>query len=282
MGVWLATLVAVFSWTTTINSYYTAALTPAVAALLGAGVSAVWSAERSETELSAAERSEPARSGWPRRVGLALVVAGTVAYGAWLVDGAGDHAPGWLLPAVIVVGVVALGASMASVARRTDALLALALAAGLLAGVLAPAVASGELVAQSKGAFDTPFESPQDAAFVDRVFVETPAQIAPLIPRLESLQNGAPYLLATQTSAVASVFIDASGLEALPIGGFTGTIPSPTLSQLKSDIRQGLFHLVLAAPSHDPRLRWIASHCLKAGKAASGLRNYYCMPADAG
>ena len=281
-GVWLATLVAVFSWTTTINSYYTAALTPAVAALLGAGVSAVWSTERSETELSAAERSEPARSGWPRRVGLALVVAGTVAYGAWLVDGAGDHAPGWLLPAVIVVGVVALGASMASVARRTDALLALALAAGLLAGVLAPAVASGELVAQSKGAFDTPFESPQDAAFVDRVFVETPAQIAPLIPRLESLQNGAPYLLATQTSAVASVFIDASGLEALPIGGFTGTIPSPTLSQLKSDIRQGLFHLVLAAPSHDPRLRWIASHCLKAGKAASGLRNYYCMPADAG
>jgi hypothetical protein len=168
------------------------------------------------------------------------------------------------------------------VARRTDALLALALTAGLLAGVLAPAVASGELVAQSKGAFDTPFESAQDAAFVDRVFVDTPAQIAPLIPRLEGLQNGAPYLLATQTSAVASVFIYASGLEALPIGGFTGTIPSPTLAQLKSDIRQGLFHLVLAAPSQDPRLRWIASHCLKAGKAASGLRNYYCMPADAG
>jgi hypothetical protein len=219
---------------------------------------------------------------WTRRVTLAVLVAGTVGYGAWLVDGAGDHAPGWLLPAVIVVGVVALGASLASVARRTDTLLALALAAGLLAGVLAPAVASAELVAQSKGAFDTPFESARDAAYVDRVFVDTPAQIAPLIPRLEGLQNGAPYLLATQTSAVASVFIYASGLEALPIGGFTGTIPSPTLAQLKSDIRQGLFHLVLAAPSQDPRLRWIASHCLKAGKAASGLRNYYCMPADAG
>jgi len=266
-GVWLATLIVVFSWTTTINSYYTAALTPAVAALLGAGVSAVWSAER---------------SGWLRRVALAVPVAGTVAYGAWLVDGAGAHAPGWLLPSVIVVGVVALVAALASMAWRTEALLAAALAAGLLAGVLAPAVASAELVAQSKGAFDTPFESAQDAAYVDRVFVDTPAQIVPLIPRLESLQNGAPYLLATQTSAVASVFIYASGLEALPIGGFTGTIPSPTLSQLKSDIRDGLFHLVLTAPSHDPRLRWIASHCLKAGKAASGLRNYYCMPADAG
>jgi 4-amino-4-deoxy-L-arabinose transferase-like glycosyltransferase len=276
-GVWLATLVAVFSWTTTINSYYTAALTPAAAALLGAGVSAVWSPERAGAGRSGAEGA-----GWPRRVALAVLVAGTVGYGAWLVDGAGDHAPGWLLPAVIVVGVVALGASLASVARRTDAFFALALAAGLLAGVLAPAVASGELVAQSKGAFDTPFESAQDAAYVDRVFVDTPAQIVPLIPRLEGLQNGAPYLLATQTSAVASVFIYASGLEALPIGGFTGTIPSPTLAQLKSDIRRGLFHLVLAAPSQDPRLRWIASHCLKAGKAASGLRNYYCMPADAG
>jgi 4-amino-4-deoxy-L-arabinose transferase-like glycosyltransferase len=276
-GVWLATLVAVFSWTTTINSYYTAALTPAVAALLGAGVSAVWSGER-----AGAERPVTERAGWPRRVALAVLVTGTVAYGAWLVDSAGAHAPGWLLPAVIVVGVVALGASLASVARRRDALLALALAAGLLAGALTPAVASAELVAQSKGAFDTPFESARDAAYVDRVFVDTPAQIVPLIPRLESLQNGAPYLLATQTSAVASVFIYASGLEALPIGGFTGTIPSPTLSQLKTDIREGLFHLVLAAPSHDPRLRWIASHCLKAGKAASGLRNYYCMPADAG
>jgi len=183
---------------------------------------------------------------------------------------------------MIVVGVVGHGSSLASVVRRTDALLAMALATGLLATVLAPAAASGELVAQSRGAFDTPFESPQDAAYIDRVFVDTPAQIPPLIPRLESLQNGAPYLLATQTSAVASVFIYASGLEALPIGGFTGTIPSPTLARLQADIRQGLFHLVLAAPSRDPRLRWIASHCLKAGKAASGLRNYYCTPSDAG
>jgi hypothetical protein len=28
--------------------------------------------------------------------------------------------------------------------------------------------------------------------------------------------------------------------------------------------------------------RYLESHCLKAKSAASGLRNYYCMPADAG
>jgi hypothetical protein len=78
------------------------------------------------------------------------------------------------------------------------------------------------------------------------------------------------------------VFIYASGLEALPVGGFTGTIPSPTLSQLKSEIRHGKFHLVLAAPSRDPRLRWIATHCLKVGKKPkAGLYDYYCVPANA-
>ena len=57
------------------------------------------------------------------------------------------------------------------------------------------------------------------------------------------------------------MFIYDTGLEALPIGGFTGTIPSPTLGQLQDDIRQGKFHLVLAAATGDPRLAWIAAHC---------------------
>jgi hypothetical protein len=75
---------------------------------------------------------------------------------------------------------------------------------------------------------------------------------------------------------VASVFIYASGLEALPIGGFTGTIPSPTLAQLQADIREGRFHLVLAGTSNDPRLRWIAAHCPLVGNATATLHNYFC------
>jgi hypothetical protein len=178
---------------------------------------------------------------------------------------------------------MALGVAVAAVGWRSNTLLAAAVAAGLLGCLLAPAVASGELVAQSKGAFDTPFESQLDATVLDQVFVVNPAQVAALIPRIEGVQRGAPYLLATQTSAVASVFIDASGREALPIGGFTGTIPSPTLAQLKADIREGKFHLALAAPSRDPRLRFVASHCLNVGKAPSGgLMNYYCLPVNAG
>jgi 4-amino-4-deoxy-L-arabinose transferase-like glycosyltransferase len=264
---WLLTLAATFSLATTINSYYTAALTPALAALLGAGVAAAWPADRSAAG---------------RRIGLAVVVAAAVGYAAWLVASAGARAPGWLLPLVIAVGLVAVAVAAASVVVRRDAWFAAALGAGLIAGCVAPAVASGTLVLRHQGAFDTPFEPAAEANAIDTLFVRTPEQVALTIPRLRAAQFGAPYLLATQTSALASVFIDDSGLEALPIGGFTGTIPSPTLAQLRADINAGQFHLVLAATSADPRLRWIAAHCRNLGRSTAKLHIFFCLPAGAG
>jgi 4-amino-4-deoxy-L-arabinose transferase-like glycosyltransferase len=266
-GGWLATLGVTFTVTSAIHAYYTAALTPAVAALLGAGITAMWSAERSAVA---------------RRIGLAVVAAGTVAYARWLLPASGTHLPGWLVPVLITAGVAATATILGSVAIRSDRLWAGALAAGLAAGLLAPAVAAAELVNHHQGAFDTPFEPPGAARVIDSTFLQAPAQVKLIVGQLESVQNGAPYLLATQTSALASVFITASGRETLPIGGFTGTIPYPTLDQLRADIRAWRFHLVLAGASTDPRLKWIAAHCQHAGNAAGNLRNYYCVPADAG
>ena len=147
---------------------------------------------------------------------------------------------------------------------------------------MTPAVASAGLVLRHQGAFDTPFETAREADANDTLFLRTPAQVALTIQRLQDAQLGAPYLLAVQTSALASVFIYASGLEALPIGGFTGTIPSPTLPQLKADVRAGRFHLVLATSIADPRLRWIAAHCVSVGRDQTRLHRYYCEPSDAG
>jgi hypothetical protein len=266
-GGWLATLAAVFSAITTINAYYAAALTPAVAALLGAGVAASWT---------------PGRTAAGRRIGLAAVVAGTAAYAAWLVPASGTRVPGWLVPAVIAVGVVAAGTALASLVIRRDALFAAALAAGLIAVSLVPGVASAGLAAGHEGAFDTPFESAREADYSRETQAITGRLQTTTIPRLEALQNGAPYLMATQTALLASLFIYASGREVLPIGGFTGTIPAPTLSQLQADVRDGRFHLVLAFTSSDPRLVWIATHCRAAGRATAALHSYYCLPADAG
>lgn len=136
-------------------------------------------------------------------------------------------------------------------------------------------MASAGLAANHESAFDTPFESPQLASLIASV----PARLATVqtvtIPRLETLQGNAPDLLAAQSSYIASVFIYTSGREALPIGGFTGTVPSPTLSQLETDIRNGQFHLVLALSTADPRMRWIANHC-----RALQSRTYFCVKSD--
>ena len=91
--------------------------------------------------------------------------------------------------------------------------------------------------------------------------------------------------MATQTAAVAAPFIYDSGQEVLPIGGFTGTIPQPSLASLQAMIAAGDFHIVIEAPKvTDPRLVWVAGHCLPLGggrggaSAAGGLRFaiYYC------
>ncbi len=59
-------------------------------------------------------------------------------------------------------------------------------------------------------------------------------------------------LAANRQGAFDTPFEYSSGLEALPIGGLTGTIPSPTLGQPQADIRAGRFHLVWIATDTDP------------------------------
>jgi 4-amino-4-deoxy-L-arabinose transferase-like glycosyltransferase len=262
-GGWLATLAVVFSLTTTINNYYTAALTPAIAALIGTGIAAARTAEGSTVG---------------RRVGLAILTAGTITYAAWLVGTGSTDAPDWLIPAIIVLGVAA---ALAALTTRNDARFAVALVAGLAAGCFAPAVAASELVAHHEGAFDTPFESAGEREGLDYLFLQIPAHVKTTIPLLKRVQNGAPYLLATQTSALAAAIILDSGLEVLPIGGFTGTSPSPTLPQLEADIRHGRMHLVLIATNADPRMRWIITHCPHTGDATPTVHNYYCEPSNA-
>ena len=84
-------------------------------------------------------------------------------------------------------------------------------------------------------------------------------------------------MLAAQTTSLPAIVIYDSGLEALPIGGFDGTTPVPTLSQLEADVSEGRFHLVWIADASNPRLQWIATHCFHESK-----RYYLCVPSDAG
>jgi 4-amino-4-deoxy-L-arabinose transferase-like glycosyltransferase len=217
-GAWLLILAATFSAGTIVQTYYTAVLTPAIAAILAAASVSVLKSPGTSRAGGAAARG----------IGLAVVSAGSTAYAVWLVPAQGAHVPGWLVPAIIAVGAAAVVVAAGSALVKRSVPAAAAVAAALAAALVAPAVASAGLAANHESYADTPFESTQLASLI----TSGPARMAvvqqKVIPSLETLRGGSPDLLATQNSAIASAFIYTSGLEALPIGGLTGTIPSPT------------------------------------------------------
>ena len=169
------------------------------------------------------------------------------------------------------------------IAWRSRPGLAIGLAAAAI--VVAPALASASVVSNSLGPFDTPFES-AGAFAVARSLGDVSTRTEALLPPLETAKGLRPDLMATQTSAVAAPFIYDSGQEVVPIGGFTGTAPEPSLTSLRAMIARGDFHLVTQSPAvSDPRLVWVADHCFAvpaggaaAGQGSDGLRFavYYC------
>ena len=267
-GTWLVVLFVAFSVTSTINPYYTTVLSPALGALLGVGLAQAWSS----------------RLG---RVVIAATVAVSAAYAAWLLPPSGTGLPGWLAPALIVItiaAVLAIGASLAT-GPRAPWLAPAGLGAATVAVLLVPATASASIVNHHLGPFDTPFQSQGVTRYNRLLFNAVPKQVIPLLPRLEPDRRGAPDLLAAQTSVLASPFIFYSGQEALPIGGFTGSIPSPTLAQLERDVADGRFHLVITGKGNDPRVAWVAAHCITVAPrpgVSLSLRTYFCLPSAAG
>jgi hypothetical protein len=67
-------------------------------------------------------------------------------------------------------------------------------------------------------------------------------------------------------------------------GGFTGTIPEPSLAALKNMIEIGDVHTFLQSPTTtDPRLAWVARNCLKVTSRSGPapvlpIGVYYCGP----
>jgi 4-amino-4-deoxy-L-arabinose transferase-like glycosyltransferase len=252
-GTWLVVLFVVFSASSTINPYYTAALSPPVAALLGTAASLAWE-----------HRAD-------RRVRLAVAGAVLVSavYAVWLLPGSGAGLVAGLPEAVIVLALAA--AALLTIGARAWRTGALALAAVAILAV--PAAASASVVSSAFGPFDTPFES-SPASNLARALGQIASRTEALLPPLERARGLQPDLMATQTSAVAAPFIYDSGQEVVPIGGYTGTIPQPSLARLQAMIAHGDFHLVIQAPTvRDPRLVWVAGHCFAVNSGATASRS---------
>ena len=241
-GGWFAVTAGFFSAGRYLNPYYLAALAPAVAALCAAGVAACG--------------PRP----WPTRVRLAVVAvaAVSVGYGLYLLrDPVAELVPIWAAPAALAVFAAAV----------TLLLLAPELPlAPVLAGVsllVLPAAASADLVSRGLGPFDMPFESQRVSSQTQ--WLPVAAQRYPtLIAQLQAESLGASIFLGTDTSGLAAEYILFSGREVLPIGGYYGGVPAPTLATIQHDVRQGdikTFLLPVVPHSTDPRVNWIESTC---------------------
>ncbi len=256
-GTWLLALWAFFSAGGYPNSYYVAALSPATGALCGAGLALAWRHRG-------------------RRVAPA-VLAGTlvccVGYGIYLLRG-GTAVPGWLTPVAVVLcvaGVLALwaprradgGGSFRSPARTVVAF-------AVLCALLLPGVAAALMVTRGLGPFAAPYE-PASATISRALAQRTRIADERVVDQLASTYN-TPIALATDSSILAAPFILATGSEVLPIGGFQGGIPSPTLARLQRYVAAGEVRaFVVPVHSDDPRIEWIHSHCtLPGSEGASG------------
>ncbi|HEX3515192.1 MAG TPA: glycosyltransferase family 39 protein [Trebonia sp.] len=245
-GGWWLILAVFFSVGTYLNSYYVAALVPPVAALCGTGLAACG--------------PRP----WPARVRLIVTatVLGCAGYGAYLMSGTASGP--------VVLTVVALIAAAAAAAQlllpaggKFGYLTALAFTGTAM--LLLPAAASVSSVMSGLGPFDSPFE-PSQTAHRNQALAAAGPVLTRAVQRLELETQPGDALFGVDTSGLAADYILYSGREVLPIGGYLGNVPAPTLTALQADISRGYvqaFVLPVSPPGQDPRVRWIESQCTR-------------------
>jgi 4-amino-4-deoxy-L-arabinose transferase-like glycosyltransferase len=245
-GGWWLILAVFFSVGTYLNSYYVAALAPALAALCGTGLAACG--------------PRP----WSARVRLTVTAAvlGCAGYGAYLMSGT-VSGPVLLTVVALIVAAAAAAQLLLPAAGKARQLTAIAFAGAAM--LLLPAAASVSSVIRGLGPFDSPFESSKTAHNNQALAAAGPALTA-AVQRLELETPPGDALFGTDTSGLAMNDILYSGIEVLPIGGYLGNVPAPTLATLQADISRGyvrVFVLPVAPPGADPRVRWIESQCTR-------------------
>jgi 4-amino-4-deoxy-L-arabinose transferase-like glycosyltransferase len=260
-GLWLLVLGAFFSAGGYPNSYYVAALSPAIGALCGTGVAVAW---RRREELAA-------------QACLAGALLASVGYGVYLLGG-GSRVPGWLVPVAVCAGV--LGVLVLAAAQRGGGVKAPTggvVALTIVCALLLPGVTTALMVIRGLGPFAAPYEP--SSATVSRAEAKRTRLLDEQVVEELTSTYGTSMPMATDSSILAAPYILATGREILPIGGFQGGIPAPTLAQLRQYIDSGQVRaMLIPRTSSDPRIVWIRDHCVapeQSGSEDSGATALY-------
>src|SRR5207302_4493638 len=232
-GMWLLTMGIFFSVASFFHQYYMTVMAPAIAALFGIGVVTMWQDYR--------------RGGW-RGWLLPIALVAMVAEQVYILS----QYPTWgqrLIPPLVVLGGIAVGALLiARIAPRLHLtapgrrVLVPALTAGVLVLMLAPTVwAAIPILTSTQG--DTLVAGPtQTTSFGGNVGGGQSANAssdAALIRYLEDHQGTAKYLVAVLSSKGADAIILATNKPVMTLGGFSGSDPILTTSQLAALVESG-------------------------------------------
>ncbi|WP_256978832.1 glycosyltransferase family 39 protein [Rhodococcus sp. 02-925g] len=238
-GLWLVGCSVVFSFMSgTFHSYYTIVIAPAIAAIVGAALRELW------------VRREKF---WGRAI-LALVSAVTTATSFAFLARTPEFVP-WLRWVVLGVGIVVALALVVRGSRHVSRAVAAVALAVALAGPVAY-VADTVVTPHSGGGPSAGPSIPSEAAEsrngVRDDSAGHSAQFTAQAPddRLTALlESGAQHytwVAATIGSNAAAGLQLATDDPVMPVGGFSGTDPSPTLDQFEADVAAGKIHYFIA------------------------------------
>ncbi len=230
-GVWLLTMAVFFSVATFFHQYYLSTFAPAISALFGIGAVVMWQDYR--------------RSGWRGwLLPLALlltaleqihIIVSNPDWGVWLI-------PLIAIPCAIAAAVL-IAARLMPRLRLSARVLAPALCVALLALMLTPAVWSAIPVLANQ-ASNLPVAGPSAQSGAGFGGGNSTADTA-LIKYLEAHKGNAKYLVAVISSNEADAIILATNQPVMALGGFSGSDPILTTTQLAALVKSGTIRYVL-------------------------------------
>ncbi|GGF96676.1 putative glycosyltransferase [Rhodococcoides trifolii] len=220
-GVWLVGAGVVFSFMSgTFHAYYTMTLAPAIAAIVAVGAVDLWSTR---------ERN------WARIV-LALTLLLTTATSFAFLNRTPDFLP-WLRWTVMVAGVVAALALLVRPVRIVAVVAILAALGGPIAYVAQTIATTHSGGGPSAG--PSIQRQPQARSGGG---VESTVPAADVTALLEHNASSYTWVAATVGSNAAAGYQLATQDSVMPIGGFSGGDPSPTLAQFEQYVHDGRVH----------------------------------------
>ncbi|MFD4193185.1 ArnT family glycosyltransferase [Amycolatopsis thermoflava] len=216
-GGWTVVTALVFSFMSgTIHPYYTVALAPGIAGLVGIGAVELWRG----------------RHNFAARIVLALMLAATGVWDFILLARIPDWQPWlrWVLLALTALVVAGLLFGLDRI-RRAGIVLAVA---GVITGLLAPAAYAVVTASQGHtGSIPTSGPSGNSMGFGDRAGAESAELIALL------RQTTTKWSAATNGSQSAAGLALNSDTAVIAIGGFNGGDPAPTLAEFQQYVARG-------------------------------------------